>query len=119
MQTVKWMKSLLLLSLLCMEAFGINEPISLLFYENECYGDILGSWGVHGGTGCSAYPGGAHFVQTGDGCGPGKCLVIEYWDAASCGDVGLGYRTVVGSGCYNINTGFGPVAFSADCLDCA
>lgn len=114
MQTIKWM---ILWKILGLSAGIFGQTIELQFFENECYGDVIIGLEVDSGTWCLAYPDGAHFVETGDGCGEGYCLVMEYYDSGAC-DVNLGYREVVGSGCYNINTGFQPVAYTANCLVC-
>lgn len=104
---------------------------SVYFYENECYGPRLpdpnpvevangqpnqcntfDSWN----GGCYTFPGGAHFIETGDACGPGACMVVQFYSDAICAN-GF-YPMKVGSGCYNINTGYEPRTYQALCVTC-
>lgn len=93
-----------------------GETIEVQFFVNECYGDVLAQLQLGPSTGCSVFPSSAHFVETGDGCAQGHCMVMEYYRDSACSN--LGYSQTVGSGCYNINAGFGPVAYQAACLPC-
>lgn len=104
---------------------------SIYFYENQCYGPRLpdpDSFENEAGTpnecssyetwnaGCYTFPPGAHFMETGDACGPGACMQVQFYNDQICAQ---GYSgMIVGSGCYNINIGYQPRTYLAHCITC-
>lgn len=101
------------------------QYVTFEFYTNECYGPVLASYDIVGVDtyDCYDYPAAAHFVSVGDACGPSYCAGVIYCQAGAevkCGETGGGCTglELVGSGCFNVNTGFEPATFLITCFEC-
>jgi hypothetical protein len=109
-----WRKTVIGLSALFIHPIWATQYASWAFYDNECYGTAYSptfAMDFLGNTNEYTFPGG-HFVDVGDGCGPGNCFAITYTD--ECHTCLVDY----GTGCYNVDLGWEPTNFVGWCAPC-
>lgn len=122
-------------ALLGLSTTALAGTCTIHFYKDQCYGPEMisdyqkehpdlgdpqkcSAGQLTWNAGCYDYPVGAHFMSTGDACGSGACMQVQFYGSTdTCG--GGDYKAMtVGTGCYNINVGFQPHHYIAQCISC-